>query len=65
MSVSVQYEHFHTILYNPFLLASLSVSVSGSETTLLGVTAYFTVLQINNMNKIFNEMLLFSKLITN
>ena len=26
-SVSVQYEHFHTILYDPFLSVSVSVSV--------------------------------------
>ena len=37
MSVSVQCEHLHTILNNPFLSISVSVSMSGSvNTTLIG-----------------------------
>ena len=31
--VFVQYEHLHTILYNPFLLVSVSVSVLDSMNT--------------------------------
>ena len=43
MSVSVQYEHLHTILYNPFLLVSVLVSVSGNVNTLwsLSQRSYF------------------------
>ena len=33
MSVSVQCEHLHTILYNPFLSVSVLVSMSGKVNT--------------------------------
>ena len=38
VSVPVQYEYLRTILYKPSLLASLSVSVSGSVNTPLQTT---------------------------
>ena len=34
-SVSVQYEHFYTIVYKPFLSVSVSVSVSDSVNTII------------------------------
>ena len=67
ISVSVQYhEHFHPIIHKSFLLVSLSVSVLGSvNNKSFDATTCSTVLQINNMNEIFNEVLLISRLTTN
>ena len=92
MSVSVQYEHFHTILYNlpakklrqgnVFIPVCDSVRQAGGTHPTGMHSCYwcldvgqceqpirhntcFTVLQINNMNEIFNEVLLISRLITN
>ena len=52
VSVSVQYEHLHIILYNPFLSISLSVSASGNMNTPLSASAQFTSFT-NIQNRVF------------